>query len=61
MPIDKGLNAHSEVWKTFEVRYYGVKKFGFRGDDVVSLLREVRLHLSITFENEFSSSAFGLH
>ena len=23
--------------------------------------REVRLHLSITFENEFSSSAFGLH
>ena len=22
---------------------------------------EVRLHLSITFENEFSSSAFGLH
>ena len=21
MPVDKGLNAHSEVWKTFEVRY----------------------------------------
>ena len=24
-------------------------------------IREVRLHLSITFENKFSSSAFGLH
>ena len=38
MPIDKGLNAHSEVWKTFEVRYLETPKFGFRVVHVVSLL-----------------------
>ena len=30
------------------------KKFGFRGVRVVSLLREVRLHLSIAFESQLS-------
>ena len=80
----------SEVWKTFEVRYRGAEKYGFRVVHVVSLIREVGLRLSIAFEiqlsslcvrfaltlptaksgglhlskifeNEFSSSAFGLH
>ena len=32
-----------------------VQKFVFRDDDVVSLLREVRRHLSIALESKFSS------
>ena len=34
---------------------YRTKKFGFRVVHVVSLLRELRLHLSITFESQLSS------
>ena len=38
MPVDKGLNADSKVWQTFEVRYWAAKKFGERDTRVVSLL-----------------------
>ena len=55
MPINKGLNALLKVWKTLELRYQVPKKFGFRGALVVSLLCEVRLHLSIAFESKLSS------
>ena len=55
MPVNKGLNAPLRVWKTFEVRYQVAKKFEFRYFHVVSLRREVRLHLSIAFESQFSS------
>ena len=37
MPVNKGLNAHFRVWKTFEVRYQVAKKFGFGGVRVVYL------------------------
>ena len=55
MPVNKGLNAPLRVWKTFEVRYQVAKKFEFRYFHVVSLRREVRLHLSIAFESQLSS------
>ena len=55
MSVNKGLNAPLRVWKTFEVRYQVAKKFGFRNCRAVSLRHEVRLHLSIAFESQFSS------
>ena len=39
IPINKGLNALLRVWKTFEVRYYVVPKFGFWCSRVVFCLQ----------------------
>ncbi len=40
IPINKGLNALLRVWKTFEVRYYVVPKFGFWCSRVVFCLQQ---------------------
>ena len=55
MPVGQGGMGCFLRFEKVEVRYQMPKRFGFRGALVVSLLREVRLHLSIAFENEFSS------
>ena len=49
------MNAFLRVWKTFEVRYYVVPKFGFWCSRVVFAFSEIRLHLSIALESKLSS------
>ena len=55
MPVGQGGMSCFLRFEKVEVRYQVPKKFGFRGALVVSLLCEVRLHLSIAFESKLSS------
>ena len=55
MPVGQGGMGCFLRFEKVEVRYQVPKKFGFRGALVVSLLCEVRLHLSIAFESKLSS------
>ena len=55
MPVGQGGMGCFLRFEKVEVRYQMPKRFGFRGALVVSLLCEVRLHLSIAFESKLSS------
>ena len=55
MPAGQWVMGCFLRFEKVEVRYQMPKKFGFRGALFVSLLCEVRLHLSIAFESKLSS------